>query len=165
MSTLKANAVVETPFAQAADLVEQFFRDSADGEGTLTLRLSAPGAGLGFDNFAVGHDVIASFGRRRGPNESIVFDLHWESAQGGPYPVFDGTLTVAEDEGYESCRLVLEGSYTPPGSIAGAVFDTAIGSRIADATAKELLLRMAMFLRTGYETTELAKRVTQVPPE
>lgn len=159
MSTLKATEIFETPFAQAADLVERFFVGGTPESGLVTLRLSAPGAGLGIDSFAVGHDVVASFRRRKGSDEAIVFDLHWESADGGPFPVFDGTLTVAEDETYETCRLILEGSYTPPGSVAGSVFDAVLGSRIADATAKELLERIRTFLRTGYETTELAKRI------
>lgn len=160
MSILKATSVVQIPFAQAADLVERFFLSSNPENGIATLRLSAPGAGLGIDSFAVGHDVIASFRRRKGPNQTIVFDLHWESASGGPYPIFNGTLTVAEDESYENCRLILEGSYTPPGSVAGAVFDAALGSRIADATAHELLDRIKAFLRNGYEATELSKRVS-----
>ena len=157
MSTLKATLVVETPFSRAADFVERFFIDATGEDGQATLRLSAPGAGLGLDSFAIGHDVIASFRRHKGSDESIVFDLHWESADGGPYPIFDGTLTVAEDETYESCRLILDGSYTPPGRVAGAVFDAALGSRIANATAKELLEQMAAFLRSGFEASERAK--------
>lgn len=160
MSTLKTSLVIEIPFARAADLVERFLTSEKASNGKVTLRLNAPGAGTGVDSFAVGHDVIASFRRRTGPNETIVFDLHWESADGGPFPVFDGTLTVAEDETYETCRLLLEGSYTPPGRLAGAVFDAALGSRIASATAQELLERMRIFLRQTYEATELAKRVT-----
>lgn len=163
MSTIKTSLVVETPFARAADLVERFLSSAKVENGAIALRLSAPGAGIGIDSFAVGHDVVASFRRRNGPDETIVFDLHWESADGGPYPIFDGTLTVAEDETYETCRLILEGSYTPPGRLAGAVFDTALGSRIAYATAQELLERVRTFLRTSFEATELAKRVSRAP--
>jgi hypothetical protein len=165
MSTLKASLVIETPFAQAADLVERFFVSQTADDGVITLRLSAPGAGIGIDSFAVGHEVVATFRRRKGPYETIVFDLHWESADGGPFPVFDGTLTVAEDETYQTCRLILEGSYLPPGRLAGAVFDAALGSRIAYATAHELLERMETFLRVGYEATELSKRVSAARPE
>lgn len=161
MSILKATAVVETPFARAGDLVERFFAASTQEAGGGTLRLSAPGAGLGMDGFAVGHDVIVSFRRHKRRNESIAFDLHWESATGGPYPVFDGSLTIAEDETYESCRLILEGTYTPPGKVAGAVFDAALGSRIAQATAQELLARMGSFLRERFESMEAAKGSAQ----
>ena len=161
MSNLKVTEVVETPFAQAADLVERFFARPESEAGAGTMRLSAPGAGLGMDGFAVGHDVDVSFRRHERKNEAVVFDLHWESASGGPYPVFDGTLTIAEDETYESCRLILEGSYTPPGKLAGAVFDAALGSRIAHATARELLERMATFLRESFEAAEATKRSAQ----
>lgn len=165
MSTMKASLIVETPFSQAADLVERFFASENAKDGAVTLRLSAPGAGIGIDSFAVGHDVVASFRRHKGPNESIVFDLHWESADGGPFPVFDGNLTVAEDETYETCRLILEGSYTPPGRVAGAAFDAALGSRIAYATGQDLLERMRRFLRAGYEATEFAKGFSSARPE
>jgi len=159
MSTLKETVVVQTPFAQAADLIERFFIASSPADAVLTLRLTVPGAGLGVGGFALAHDVVVSFRRSEGRNQTIVFEIHWESADGGLYPTCDCTLTVAEDETYESCRLILEGKYTPPGWVAGAVFDAVLGSRIADATAKELLERMRSFLLAGYEETELAKRL------
>jgi len=159
MSTLKESIVVQTPFVQAADLIERFLIATSPADTVLTLRLAAPGAGLGIGGFALAHDVIVSFQKTKGPNETIVFEIHWESADGGMYPVFDGALTIAEDETYESCRLILEGKYTPPGWVAGAAFDAVLGSRIADATAKELLERMRSFLLSGYEETELAKRL------
>ncbi len=159
MSTLKESIVVQTPFVQAAELIERFFIASSQGDAVLTLRLAAPGAGLGVGGFALAHDVVFSFRRTNGPNQTIVFEIHWESADGGLYPIFDCTLTIAQDETYESCRLILEGKYTPPGWVAGAAFDAVLGSRIADATAKELLERMCSFLLAGYEETELAKRL------
>jgi len=159
MSTLKESIVVQTPFVQAADLIERFFIASSPAEAVLTLRLAAPGGGLGLGGFALAHHVIVSFRKTKGLNETTVFEIHWESADGGLYPVLDGTLTIAEDETYESCRLILEGKYTPPGWVAGAAFDAVLGSRIADATAKELLERMRSFLLAGYEETELAKRL------
>ena len=159
MSTLKESIVVQTPFVQAADLIERFFIASSPENAELTLRLTAPGAGLGIGGFELAHDVVVSFRRSKGRNQTIVFEIHWESADSGLYPVYDGTLTVAQDETYESCRLILEGKYTPPGWVAGAAFDAVLGSRIADATAKDLLERMRSFLLGGYEETELAKRL------
>lgn len=159
MSTLKESLVVQTPFVQAADLIERFLIASSPADAILTMRLSAPGAGLGIGGFALAHDVVVSFRQGKGRNETIVFEIHWESADGGPYPACDCTLTIAEDETYESCRLMLEGKYTPPGGAAGAAFDAVLGSRIADATARELLERMRSFLLAGYEETELAKRL------
>ncbi|MBV8600778.1 MAG: hypothetical protein JO359_04350 [Candidatus Eremiobacteraeota bacterium] len=159
MSTLRETIVVRTPFAQAADLVENFFVGQAEKDGTIVMRLAAPGGGLGLRAFSVEHDVTATFRRERGPSETIVFALHWESADGGPFPIFDGTLTVAQDEDYGTCRLILEGSYTPPGWVAGAVFDAVVGSKIAEATARELLARMSTFLSAGYDEIERRKRM------
>ncbi|MBV8073996.1 MAG: hypothetical protein JO140_01110 [Candidatus Eremiobacteraeota bacterium] len=162
MSTLKQTVVVDTPFAQAADLVEKFFVSQADPQGTIVMRLAAPGGGLGIKGFLLERDVTATFRRKKGPNETIVFALHWESADRGPFPVFDGTLSVAQDEGYGSCRLILAGSYTPPGWVAGAAFDATLGSKIARATAKELLARMSTFLGTGYDEIERRKRAGEL---
>jgi hypothetical protein len=156
MTKLKKTVVVDTPFAQAADLVEKFFIAATPENGSLALRLEAR-------PFALAHDVIASFRRRKGSNQTIVFDLHWEAADKGPYPIFDGTLTVAQDETYERCRLILYGSYTPPGWLAGAAFDAVVGKRIALETAKELLERMSSFLTASYEETELSKRLAFKP--
>ena len=44
MTKLMQTAVVETPFVQAADLVENYLVGQADSNGDITLRLAAPGA-------------------------------------------------------------------------------------------------------------------------
>jgi hypothetical protein len=160
MTFLKRTVVVESPFAQAADLVEQLFAASIVENGTVTLRLQAPATASGLPRFAREQDAVVAFRRREDPNQPVVFELHWESADGGPYPVFDGTLTVAQDETYESCRLILEGSYTPPGWLAGAAFDAAVGSRIAEATAQALLDRIRDSLAARHEQTEVANTFT-----
>jgi hypothetical protein len=67
-----------------------------------------------------------------------LLDVEWKSKDGGPYPVFHGTLSVA-DEGAGRSRLDLDGTYEPPFGVAGAAFDAAVGHRIAGATASELL--------------------------
>jgi hypothetical protein len=65
-------------------------------------------------------------------------DVEWKPKDGGPYPVFHGTLSVA-DEGAGWSRIDLDGTYQPPFGLAGAAFDAAVGHRIAEATASELL--------------------------
>jgi hypothetical protein len=82
--------------------------------------------------------------------------IHWKP-QAGPYPEFDGELTVRADETYESARLELTGSYRPPGGALGAAFDWAAGSRIASATAGALLARLGDEMKSRYEADEQAK--------
>jgi len=158
MSTLEQTAVVQVPFAQAADFVEEFFGAQKDGA-DYHLQLVVPGATIGVPGMTMEKDVRLRLLRERGPNQTIVFALHWAPENGGPYPEFDGSLVVEQDETYETCRLRLRGTYEPPLGIAGKVFDVAIGSRIAGATAHKLLERIDGFLTRGYLEREHEKRL------
>jgi hypothetical protein len=75
-----------------------------------------------------------------------VLEITWRAREGGPYPVFHGTLS-AEQEALAFCRLELDGTYKPPGSIAGMIFDEMLGHRIAEATAHQVL----GMLKTAFE--------------
>lgn len=107
----------------------------------------------------MGKEVVVIYGRGSDP---LHFDepwsLHWHP-QGGPYPDFDGQLTVRADEDYSSCALELRGTYEPPGGIAGAAFDAIVGSRIATATARELLTAIGRDIEARYDREEAAKPV------
>lgn len=82
--------------------------------------------------------------------------IHWKP-QGGPYPEFEGELTVRADETWETSRLELRGSYRPPGGIAGAAFDLVVGGHIASSTAQALLRRLGDEMETRYRNDEQAK--------
>jgi hypothetical protein len=101
--------------------------------------------------------VIVNFGPATDP---MHFDepwrIHWKP-QGGPYPEFEGELTVRADETYETSRLELRGSYSPPGGIAGAAFDVVAGGRIASATAQALLRHIGDEMEEHYQRDEEAK--------
>jgi hypothetical protein len=86
------------------------------------------------------------------------YKVHWEAERHGPYPVFDGELTVGADEDYDAFWLVLDGSYAPPGGIVGEVFDAVIGHRIAMASARSLLTDMRTQIEARFAAQELAKR-------
>lgn len=79
---------------------------------------------------------------RRG--DSLRVALRWEAtgATGELFPVLDADLTVAPD-GDDQVLLGLTGSYRPPFGRAGAVLDRAIMHRVAAATIKSLLGRIA----------------------
>jgi hypothetical protein len=70
-------------------------------------------------------------------------------------PSFTGHLLLAAAESPKSCRLTLEGWYTPPLGPVGAAFDVLFGHAIARATAKRLLksieLAMEDMHRAGTE--------------
>ena len=64
--------------------------------------------------------------------------LRWESEQPGPYPIFDGELTVGSDDDYNAFWLVIAGTYQPPGGLVGQVFDALVGHRIAETVTRGL---------------------------
>jgi len=75
--------------------------------------------------------------------------LAWQPVGSGPLPSFAGTLEAAP-QSETTCRLTIAGSYTPPGGIAGIVFDQLIGVRIAGATLAALLEQFKLSIEADY---------------
>jgi len=84
--------------------------------------------------------------------------VRWTPEGGGPYPDFDGELTVRADEDYTTSILELKGEYLPPGGKLGQAFDYVVGSRIATITAQTLLKRLGSEFETRYRAEESAKK-------
>jgi hypothetical protein len=83
-----------------------------------------------------------------------IMEIKWRPHDGGLYPIFRGTLSV-EDVTGNYCRIDLDGSYVPPLGVAGAVFDSVLGHRIAVAAARELLDE----IKIGFELAFQSSRV------
>lgn len=153
MSQLFERRVVHCPYHLAQQYLGKTVGLRAEsGEGSLlTLTVSGPG-------FDLSKDVRVTFAPAVDP---MHFDqpwrIHWKP-HAGPYPEFDGELTVRADETYETSVLELQGSYRPPGGALGAAFDWAAGSRIATATAQALLRRIGDGMEANYRRDELAKQ-------
>ena len=102
--------------------------------------------------------VIVTFGAGVDP---MHFDqpwkVHWTPDGGGPFPDFDGELTVRAGEDYTESIVELAGTYRPPGGLAGAAFDKIAGSRIAALTAQRLLEEVGRSMEDRYHRDEAAK--------
>ena len=150
MSELLERRFVQCPYNLAQGYLTRIVGAQAGAPGPLTLRLALPGAELV-------KEVIVTYDAAVDP---MHFDepwhVHWKP-KSGPYPEFDGELTVRADETYESCRLELKGSYRPPGGALGAAFDRVVGNRIAEATAQALLERVGAELAARYAADEKTK--------
>jgi hypothetical protein len=155
-STLLQRYLLRCPYQRAREYLEAKLHGAADTGETQVIRLRAPFAQKGM---ALEKDVLISFGRAIDP---LHFDqpwtIHW-TADGGPYPEFDGTLTVRADEDYGSAVLELQGTYIPPFGLAGTAFDALLGSRIASATAREFLGTMAAEMESEFEAEAHGKTV------
>ena len=141
MSEIHESITVDVPFERVPEFAERFLASITNGAGEAVIPLSVEVGDLVVEREA----RLAIVPTRRYWGYEIM-DIRWEAHGGGPYPSFTGTL-CAEQETLKSCRLDLDGSYAPPGNIAGAAFDAMMGHRIAQAVARRLLER----LRTAFE--------------
>jgi len=84
--------------------------------------------------------------------ESAVLALRWEAT--GPcgrlFPALDADMSLTP-AGEHSTRLSLAGVYRPPFAALGAGLDRAILHRVADATVRSLLVRVADVLARPQE--------------
>jgi len=158
MAELLERRIVACPY----HLAQRYLADSvgpaaASGQpGALALTLAVPGGELVKEvmvTYAVAVDPMA-FDRP--------WHIHW-APKAGPYPQFEGELTVRADETYASSQLELRGTYQPPGGALGAAFDLAVGGKIAAATAAALLERIGGEMEARYARDERAKERLKNP--
>jgi carbon monoxide dehydrogenase subunit G len=77
--------------------------------------------------------------------DSAVLTLRWEATGqgGGLFPALDADITLTP-AGEETTRLTLAGAYRPPLAALGSGLDRAILGRVASATIRSLLSRLAL---------------------
>lgn len=75
--------------------------------------------------------------------------LEWTPKEGGPYPSFEGLMSIA-DEGGGFSRIDLDGTYSPPLGPLGVAFDAALGHRFAHETIVDLLARFKTHCEAEY---------------
>lgn len=163
-STLSEWVVVRCPMNQSSSLLEAFFREETEHPPELerhhALRLNlrvpfhTPG---GKEEVLAESDVVATLTPVPAPQFTYQkIAVEWKPER-GPYPSFSGNITVEAEEDYDAFRLVLTGSYVPPGGAAGAAFDMVFGRRIAVATAHDLLARIREAIERGHAVIEEEK--------
>ena len=132
MTKIEQRQLVQAPLASAKRFLDGFFaahRDANDDAAHVTLHAGD-----------IARDALVTLAPAHRPGDMTPrFTVSWKDATDGPYPQFDGTITVASDDDYGSFWLVLEGEYAPPGGLGGKLFDAVIGKRIAETTAGGLL--------------------------
>jgi len=155
MTQLHERAFVQTPYGRAPQCLKTYLESigwRAGAPATLTLRVEPSDLGLPA-GLTLARDVNARFEATDDPTHlTKPVKVSWSPAGGGPFPTFNGTLTISEDEDYGSCILTLSGEYEPPLGLVGKGFDAVIGHRIAIATARRLLEQV----RDGMESAQAA---------
>ena len=133
--------VARCPFSVAHDYAEDFFAQAAQGvELHVPLRDIAPTrAGQLRRRVRLVAQRVRDEHDPGRVNDALEID--W-SAGTRFFPEFQGVLRL-RIASVETTRLSLEGTYQPPFGPFGIVFDLAIGRRIARATMRDLLERLA----------------------
>ena len=143
MAEIADDVVVDCLSGEAASYLAGFFERLAvpgvDGS-VLTLRLAVGDA-------TISRDVIARLTAPKASPGHRVMGVSWRPKNGGPYPDFDGTIALSDQDGTAS-KLTISGTYGPPGGVIGAAFDAVLGRRMASASIKALLDT----LKTAIET-------------
>lgn len=138
MGTLRDFTTVACPFDEVPGRLYHHF---SGGNAILPLRVR-------FGDLRVERDVDFHLKTKPAYPGYKLLDVSWEPKDGGPYPTFNGTLSVAEDAVGWS-RIEIDGTYRPPFGVAGAAFDAAVGQRLAQGTATELLAELKRILSTS----------------
>jgi len=128
MSTIRDFTTVKCPFDELPDRLYAHFDG---GDATMPLRVR-------IGDLKLERDVEFHLNTKPAYPGYKLLDVSWKPADGGPYPAFAGTLSIAEDAVGWS-RIEIDGTYRAPFGIAGAAFDAALGHRIAEGTVTELL--------------------------
>jgi hypothetical protein len=150
MRRLRATVAVDCPIDQAQARIERFFAAHRSSDGTLRIPLRVP-IGRADGGFALDHEVrVEARTARDDQNLNELIRLSWRpEGDGIPLPPFEGTIVTWAERNPQRTFLELDGTYVPPLGAAGEAFDEAIGRKIAQRTAKDLLAQIAAAIATA----------------
>jgi hypothetical protein len=155
MNHLNVSSTIARPQHEVVARLERFFDEHAP-QGEMRFALRAPvEMPLLHIGVTLERDVIGSVGQLGEKHRA--YRLSWRPAEEGPFPIFTGALVVDEDEALPGRSvLTLDGRYEPPLNIAGYVFDAVLGSKIAHASAADLLARITAAMQDDSAGAERA---------
>ncbi|MBV8244721.1 MAG: hypothetical protein JOZ38_02250 [Candidatus Eremiobacteraeota bacterium] len=157
MSVLSEKLVLRCPYARARGYLSLALGQVAQFQEPETIRLRLPLAGDAGP--ALEKEVTVRYHQAVDPmHMDQPWSIRWTPTAGGPFPDFDGTLTVRADEDYTGSVLELAGTYQPPLGAAGAAFDAVLGRSIAAATAQQFLRTIGDQMEKQYRREEEAKQ-------
>lgn len=123
--------------------------EAASAEGAAVLVRVGPGGPAW-----LGKTVAARLGPPEGTGDTLTIALAWEATgPTGLFPRFEGELRLSPLDP-ERAELVLTGRYRPPLGAAGQVLDEALLTRVARATLRSLLRRVARALEGAAATRD-----------
>ena len=143
MTSLFRSTLVEAPFSSVIEYVTDFFDERPH------LRVKAVAStniGVETQRELVDDNTDTVY---RHDALSLSWQPRWSI-----FPSFRGRATVRPQS--RSSILALEGSYEPPGGLAGRFFDRFIGERLANGTMDHLLDRLRRYIEDRYRAFQQA---------
>jgi uncharacterized membrane protein len=133
MTSLFRTTLVEAPFSSVIEYVRDFFDERPH---LLVKAIASTNIGVETQRELIDDKADAV---RRHDALSISWQPRWSV-----FPSFRGRATVRPQS--PGAILALEGSYEPPGGLAGKFFDRLIGERLANGTMDHLLDRLRRYI-------------------
>jgi hypothetical protein len=147
MSDISERLVVHCPDHEASRHLAAFVADHQTGDGTLQIALRLPIGIFADRRTLLERRVVATLYPLRSISDAHpTYSVTWSAKGGGPLPSFAGALAVEKVARDDCFGLMLSGHYEPPFGAVGAVFDAALGRRIAHASARDLLRSIADYV-------------------
>ena len=155
MTTIYERRLLECPYVRAREYLRESYEKAAERHDVLRLPLSVPMSPL---PGAIQKNVLIWYERGDDPMHfDEPWNVKWTPEGGGPYPDFNGQMTVRADDSYRHAILELRGEYMPPLGAVGRGFDLLAGSKIASVTARRLLEQIGTEMEGRYRAEESAK--------
>jgi hypothetical protein len=150
MADISERLIVHCPDREASRHLAACISEHHAADGTVRIPLRLPVTLFADRRTLIERRVIATLY----PLQSIsdphpTYSVSWAPQGGGLFPDFCGALAV-EKSAHDDCfGLLVSGHYDPPLGAAGAVFDAALGRRIAHTSARDLLRSIADFVENA----------------
>jgi hypothetical protein len=158
MSHISERLVVHCPDRDASGHLAAFVAKHRADDGTTRITLRLPLRLFSEHRSLVERRVIATLyplNSSRDPHPT--YSVTWSPAGGGPFPEFAGALAVEKTPSDDSFGLIVSGYYEPPLGMVGALFDAALGRKIAHLSARDLLRSIGDHVENSVAHNEAAR--------
>lgn len=133
--------------------IDQLATAASNDGGALRLKV---GPALGPTEPRISKEVHCKLGNVRDHADGFVVPLEWEATGiPGLFPRLVGDLEIAP-LGADESQISFAGRYDPPLGRAGRLLNSALGHRVAEATIRSFLLRLASALESSERETAKA---------
>jgi hypothetical protein len=148
MRDVASEEPVDAPAGFVMNFLATSFGERRGGRATFTMAVSVP-LGMRAGGTAITKDVDVTLSCETSPAENRAIGIRWAPRGGGAFPTFIGRLR-AEPVDETHALMKLEGRYAAPGGTLGRLFDVVAGTRIAEATLRQLLETVRAAIEADY---------------